>query len=162
MSVQVTYGSKLTVAETLPGGDLASNARTVTHNGNDTAGAFNAGSTPPVSQIAAFSIPMVNGAATINLRALLGTNAAAVDGNGLKAQFVKFINPGTNANPITISKGAANGYDGFGADFSITLGPGGELLLKLNSYGDVISDGNKTLDLDGTGTQALTMELVNG
>jgi hypothetical protein len=85
-----------------------------------------------------------------------------VDLNGLKPRAVLFENPATNANPITIAVGASNGYTGFGADYSETLQPGQKVLKRLGSAGTAVSGTVKTLDISGTGTQALKYQMVAG
>lgn len=162
MSVSAAYASTLTVTEVLSDATLSSSGNRVIHDANSTSGTYNSGSTPAITKRARLAYTMTAGAATIDLRALIGTNGAAVDGNGLRAQFVKIINPITNANAITISKGASNGYDGLGSSFSIALVPGGELLVKLNDGGADIGATNKTLDLAGVGSQVITGEVLMG
>jgi hypothetical protein len=85
-----------------------------------------------------------------------------VDGTGLRVQAIKLSNPAANANAITIAKGAAAGYTGLGANFSLTLVPGAEAMLFNNDGGADIGAANKTLDLTGTGTQSLSVGVVLG
>ena len=162
MSVTVSYASTLTVSEILATNVADMSDKTVVHSGYNSSGTYNAASSPPSTTVAAFEQALSSGTATIDLRALLGTNNIAVDGNGLRAQFIKFRNKSTNANPITIAKGASNGYDGLGAAFSIALAVGAEFLMKLNDGGNDIGATNKTLDLTGTGAQVLECEIVMG
>lgn len=162
MSVTVTYKSELTVIEALSAGVAAASDKSVTHSVFNTTATKTAVSTPPVTQVAAFDQALVGGAATIDLTNLSGTNLAAVVGTGLRIQFLKLKAATANANPITISKGASNGYNGFGANFNLELAPGGEALLFANDAGGDVAAGNKTLDLAGTGTQVMECEFVLG
>ena len=162
MSLAVAYTSGLTVTEVLADADLNASGRTLTHSANSTSGSFNSASTPPVTTRARMNYTMVSGSGSIDLRALIGSNGAAVDGNGLRAQFVKLTALGTNANAITISKGVSSGYDGLGAAFSISLMPGAELLVRLVDGGSDIGSSNKTLDLAGIGSQGIVGEIVMG
>lgn len=162
MGLSVTYRSDLTVVETLTENAAALSDPNVTHseyNARLTAGGT---STPPVTKVASFEQALTVGAATIDLTALVGTNGAEVDGTGLRVQFLKLRAKSTNANPITISQGAVNGYDGFGTDFSLTLQPGAEVLLRTLDAGGDIGGANKDLDLAGTGSQVLECEFVLG
>ena len=161
MPVSVAYNSSLTTVET-----LATNA---THqSGSVTAqlatslAAQTSASTPACTARAGADVALSSGTHTIDLTALTGTNGAAVDGTGLRVQYAKFLNPATNANPITIAEGGTNGYDGFGASFSITLVPGAEVLIRTKDAGSDISSTKKTLDLTGTGVQALSYEIIMG
>ncbi len=156
--------AKLTVTETLSTNVPAASAPDIIHS------AFNiartnqtSSSTPPVTKIAAFEQALAAGAATIDLTSLTGTNGAAVTGEGLRVQYMLLVPKSTNTGVITISKGAANGYDGFGADFSIELpaGAGGALLIN-DDNGSDIAAGNKTLDLAGTLVESLQVVIVMG
>jgi len=164
MSVTVTYLAKVTAVETLETNVPAAAAanRKVTHSLFDTSKTLDGSSTPPATLVAAFEKALAAGVATIDLRALVGTNNVPVDGNGLRVQVLRIRAKSTNANPITIAKGASNGYDGFGAGFSLTLAPGAEQQLFTNDGGGDISGTNKTLDLTGTLTQALEVEIILG
>ena len=118
--------------------------------------------TSGITKGAGFTKAMSGGAATIDLENLTGSNGIAVVGTGLRVQEAVFYNPATNGNPITISFGAANPYDGFGADFSATLAPGAACHLRTADAGSDISGANSDLDLAGTTTQALTCFLALG
>ena len=165
-SVSLSYTGALTVTETLDPAlvpDAADANRKITHNAYNTNGLSLSGSTtPPVSLCASFLKALSSGTGTIDLTALVGTNGVAVDGTGLKVRAFKFINPATNANPITIAKGASNGYALAGSAFSVTLAPGQEIQAYLKDGAPAIGSGAKTLDLTGTGTQALQCQVVLG
>jgi hypothetical protein len=166
-TIKLTYQVTATVAETLdaakvPGAASAA-ARTLTQaNFNRASAQLTGTTTPPVSLAALFSKALAAGVATIDLTALDGTNDLVIDGSGLRVQLLRVRNPATNANPITISIGAANGYDGFGAAFSLTLAPGAEATLYANDSGSDIGATKKNLDLAGTLAQALDVEVVMG
>ena len=164
MSVTVTYVSTLTAAEVLTTNVPDAAAPTVTHNGFNSSATLNAASTPSVSKMASFQKALSGGAATIDLTALVGTNGAAVDFTGLKAAAVKFQNPATNANAITVKAGASNAYLLHGASWSIILQPGEEYLWKAGvvNAAPTVGASLKNIDLAGTGTQALNCELIAG
>jgi hypothetical protein len=134
----------------------------VTFDGGNETKTLTASSTPPVTAHAVGQQALSSGTGTIDLRSLTGLNGVAVDLNGLKPTAILFENPVANANPITIAKGATNGYTGLGANFSLTLQPGQTVLLDLVAAGTAVSGTVKTLDLSGTGSQALKYQMVAG
>jgi len=164
MSVQATITQNVTAVETLDENMHASAASRsqVTHDGFNTTVVLNSTSTPPASEVGCFEQDLTAGAATIDLTAMPSTNGATVDGTGKRVQAAKFKNPSDNANNMTITEGASNGYDGFGASFSIILVPGAEVTIFTNDGGTDISGTNKTIDIAGTSTQTLEVSLVLG
>lgn len=160
-TVQVNVGSTLGVAETfsagLPGQNTAAFAPL-----NETL-SLNAGTTPPASQHATFNAALTAGAGTIDLTNLPGITAGeVVNGTGLKVQVAKFLNPLTNANPITLKFGALNPYNLLGASWQVSLAPGQSLLVNGNAATPAIAAGAKNIDISGTGAQALSVHLVLG
>jgi hypothetical protein len=164
MSVSLNYATKLTVVETLeanvPG--AAEVNRRVTHDQFNANLALSAGTTPPVTKVAVFQKALAAGVGTIDLTALTGTNGAAVDLTGLKVQAAKFRNPATNANAITVTFGSANGYLLGGSAWKFILEPGMELVVFGNDKTPDVDGTHKTIDLAGTLTQALDVEIVAG
>jgi len=162
MSVQAILTSNLTVQETIIGAD--SNAQTIQFSGlNENGVAYNAGTAVPVSKQSNFSQALTSGAATVNLAALPGlTSDETVVGTGLRIQLMKISAPATNANPITIAKGASNGHTGLGSSWSQTVKPGQTALFQLDSGGTVIASGDRTFDLAGTAVQVLNFSIVLG
>lgn len=162
MSIVVNYASTMTVLETLTVGVPDVPNPVITHSSFNTSGQFIGSSTPPASKVADFQQALSGGVATINLTALTGTNGIAVDFTGLKVQFVKFINPSTNANAITVTFGASNAYLLHGAAFKYILQPGEEVMFKGLSTTPTVSASLKNIDISGTGTQALNVQLIAG
>jgi hypothetical protein len=162
MSVTLNYTSKINSTEVLEANMPAATDKTVQHGGYDTVVQANGSSSPPVSKCAYFEKALSGGAATIDLTALPGANNATVDGTGLRVQYLKFRNKSANTHKLTLSKGATNGYDGFGASFSLELAPGGEQLVRAVDNGSDIGASNKTLDLSGTGTEIAEFAVVLG
>lgn len=162
MSVDVNYSSKITTTEVLATNMTEANDATVRFNGMDTTATLNASSTPAVTKAAFFAQALTGGAATVDLTALTGANGATVDGSGLRVQLLKAQNPSTNTGAITIAIGASNGYDGFGAAFSVAVDPGAEILIRTDDAGSDIGATKKNLDLSGTGTEALTLGIIMG
>ena len=166
-SSSLTYSVTATLIEVLPAaqapGAASEAARTVTQAGfNAAQRVLKSDTSPPVTCGALFQQALAAGVATIDLTALDGFNDKVINGTGLRVQLLRVKNPATNANPITVAKGASNGYDGFGSAFSVTLQPGAEVTFLTNDAGSDIGSANKTLDLTGTGTQALDVEIIMG
>jgi 2-succinyl-5-enolpyruvyl-6-hydroxy-3-cyclohexene-1-carboxylate synthase len=166
MSVNVTYRSDLTVAEVLETGvsGVATAAKkTVTHDKYNTGPTtLSAATTPAASKVAEFEAALTAGAASIDLSALVGTNGATVVGTGLKVQAFKFRAKSTNTGPITIAKGASDGYGLLGAAFSVALAPGAEMQSLTAGGSPAVGSSAKTLDLSGTGTDVLEVAIILG
>lgn len=162
MSVKVQYDSNLTVRETLETGVPAATDAEISISGYNTSAALNATSTPTATKVSAQAVALVAGAKTIDLTALTGTNGVTIDGTGLKVVLCKLQNPSTNANNIVAKFGASNAYlFGNDAAWRHRLEPGDEILLKFNAN-PAIDSTHKNIDLSGTGTQALNVEIVLG
>jgi len=117
----------------------------------------------PVTKTSSDSIALVAGAKTIDLTALVGTNGAAVDGTGLKVQWVYMENPSTNANNMTFVKGASNGYELFAdAAWKVTLKPGQSFAAILYNTSPAVGPSAKTIDVTGTTTQSFIFQVLLG
>ncbi len=163
-TITVLYASKVTVVETFSGAVDGDNTSTFAAQNEEAT--YTASTTVPVTKHSPPStVTLGSGLATIDLALLPGITAdETVVGTGLKAQFIKFTNPSTNANKIVISNGASNPYriDGATTTWSIPLAPGQTVLLSLNDAGDDVAGSHKTIDLVGTGSQTLTVQIVLG
>jgi nitrogen fixation/metabolism regulation signal transduction histidine kinase len=162
MTVALTLASTITVVETVANSYVDSTDQTLKYTGLNTSLTLNGASTPAVSKQAQFQQALTSGAATVDLRALVGAAQSEVDGNGLKVRAVKLRGKSTNANPITISEGASNGYALFGSGFQLDLKPDQEILAYLKDGAVTIDGTHKTLDLAGTGSQILEIAIVLG
>lgn len=162
MSVSVTYAATCTVAETLANntGSAPASTRVVTHTDYNETASLTAATTPPVTTVAAFLLTLTAGAATIDLRALTGTNGASTDGNGLKVQILRFKNLG--ANIMTLTPGASNGIDLLGSASSLAVPAGGHFMMYFNDASPDISSTDKTIDVAGTGSQTAEVTIVMG
>jgi len=107
--------------------------------------------------IAGTAITVVQTTATLSSGAVTIDLTAAPYSGGTKVPIRMYmLNPASNANPITIAKGASNGYTGFGSSFSLTLAPGESAALNALT---ALSSSVKTLDLTGTGAQSLVVQV---
>lgn len=167
MALTVTVASTLTIAETLPTntGSAVDAKRVVTHEAYNVARTLTATTTPPVTTQASFLLTLSGGLATIDLRELVGTNGASIDGNGLKVQELRIRNLG--ADPMTFYEGATDGHNLFSVNSG--AGVGGQVVfasgfahLETYDHGDDISATTKTIDVIGTGSQTAEITIVMG
>jgi hypothetical protein len=172
MAIQsVTYRGKLDVVEVPSGAGIAPTS-VVNHtlfSGGVTAGrddVYGPTTTPACNAVADFQQALASGAATIDLTALPSFGGSTQSFNGKKVVAVKFRNPSTNANAITITQGGTNPYGLLGTTFSITLQPGQEFLFgpqaAITANTPVVSATVKAIALTGTASQALDVLLVAG
>lgn len=120
------------------------------------------GSGPVATKAFHGTVPLVAGALTLDLTALVDpTIADPIDMTGLKLKFLQVIADSGNANAITIAPGASNGYTGWvGAD-GLSLNASDQEMLVRNA-GIAVDSTHKTLDLAGTGTQSATLVMLFG
>jgi hypothetical protein len=164
-SISVAYAAGVTVTETVgstPATASSGSNATLVHDQFNKTATLTSSTTPPVTKHAAFEKALAAGTGTIDLTALAGTNSGTIDGTGLKVQVAYFKAKAANGNPITIDVGDSNGYELSGSAFSITLQPGQEALIYGNDATPDVASGDKVLDLTGTGTDALQVEIVLG
>lgn len=161
MAVEAVLTANLKVVETLTNPALDVGDKTLTFTGYNDSKTLNATSSPVATKSAVFAQALTAGAATIDLTALVGTEGT-VDGTGLKVRAVKFRGKSTNANPITITTGAANGYNLPHALFSYQVYPGCWVEAYFADSAQTIAAGDKNIDLAGTASQVLECVIVMG
>lgn len=166
VAAKITHGMRVSEEIASGGTAVPSTAKALIHDQYNTEVILSTGSTPAVSATASFLVTLSSGAATIDLTALTGLNSATVNGTNLQVRAIKFRSPSSNANVITVKKGASNGYqigmaDGANA-FNVSIPPGGDFSCYLAANGVVISSSAKTLDVSGTGSQTLECQVVMG
>jgi len=164
MSVSLQYRVNTTVTEqveTNPPSSQAARCR-VEHDRLNASADLDAASSVPVTKVANFDQALTAGAATIDLTALPGINGATVNGSGLKVQLLRVQAKSTNANAITLTEGASNGYELAGNAWKAAVQAGQELTFYANEKAPDIGSGAKTIDLAGTETQALEVLIVMG
>ena len=105
-----------------------------------------------VTRIAAFTVTMTSGTATIDL-----TNVGGVNLTGKKLSKIQVTAATTNANAITIATGGTNGYAPI-SGYSEVLSAGESSTVEPLDAPTVAS-GVKTLDVTGTGAQKVTVYL---
>jgi hypothetical protein len=165
VSLSVAYQSKARITETLEGVFVDPADATVAFNGLDESGTLTGATTPPVTKHSEGELTLSSGTGSINLVALPGKTAEeTVVGTGLKVQVLKLRNKSTNANKITVTKGASNGYslNAAGDAWTVVLDPGQSALFLLDDAAPDVASGARLLDVTGTGAQVLEFEIVLG
>jgi hypothetical protein len=160
MGVTATIASTMATIETLTDGGIATSNNTVTHNRYDQSHALNSGTSVPITKCAFFLGALDTGAATIDLTALVSTNAAVISASGLKVQGFRVKNLGANA--MTFEVGDSNGYELAGAAFSVTLAQGQHFQFFGNDAAPDVSGTAKTIDVSGTGSQTFECSILVG
>lgn len=152
--------AQLNVVRTFQGQGINGGDKTVSVNNFNGGSSLTGSTTPAITKDAELQLALSSGAVTLDLTAVADPDLGNVSFNGLTIQQMLLTNPASNANPISIGKGASNGYTGFGATFFVTLQPGSSLAINL--AGSAVGGSSKTLDLTGTGAQALNIQLTGG
>jgi hypothetical protein len=161
MSVTLAYSAQVSVTETIENTPTSSSP-SITHSAYNTTQNLTGATTPPVTKIAGGLATLSAGALTLDLTALTGTNGAAVTFSGLKVQAFKFKNKAANTGAMTLTEGAANGYELAGNTWKMVLAPGQEFLFFGNDAAPDVGGAAKTIDITGTGTEAGEFVAVAG
>jgi hypothetical protein len=163
MSIVTSYKSQLSTVETLADTpSAATNYKKVTHAAYDTEDTLNATSTPPGTKCAFWQETMTDGAATIDLTALTGTNGATIAMTGLKVQVFRATALGTNGNTVTVAAGT-DAYNLAGDGWTVDLEPGQEFVFYGNdATPDVASGSADEIDISGTGTDKINFSVICG
>ncbi len=163
MSVRASYPGPISVLETLTGTYISSADNTVTMQLGTGPLLLDGTTTPAVTKATIFAQALTAGVATIDLTALPGLTAEEIiSGSGLKVRMAIFRGKSTNANPITVTFGAATAYLLLGAAFKFIVSPGQEVQMYLGDSAPTISGSLKNIDLAGTLAQVLEVGLVMG
>lgn len=160
MSVTLSLALTHTARETTTS-ILTAASSEVTHNSYNVSKSLTGASAQPVTKVGGGELTLSAGAGSINLAALAGVGGT-VDMTTLKVQSAFFRNKSTNANPITIVVGAANGYELLGATMNIVLKPGQWIAIDGNEQTPDVAAADRTLDVSGTGSQVLEYQIVAG
>lgn len=163
MSVDVTYDSRLLIAETITVGVDGADNPVIYHGGPESDFAslarFTGTTTPDVVDHVTKVFTLTAGAYTLDLTSMVGTGSVAKDGTTYKVRFLKITNNHATQT-LKVAKGASNGHTGFGSDFAVTVDGAGEITLKFGSV--AIASNNKTLDFTGTGSNTFNLSVVYG
>lgn len=162
-TISAAYSSSIAVTETFSSASSADN--TILVNGISETGTLTASSTVPATKHTYYTLTMSGGTGSIDLTSLPGLTAdETVVGTGLKLQLLKLKVPTSNANPVTIAKGASNGYGlpVAGTTWTVTLSPGQSAMFYLADLAPDVASGARILDVTGTASQTLEVGVVLG
>lgn len=162
-TISVRSRSELSVTETFSGAEAGDPTATFAPQNTDVV--LTASTSVPVTKHAEYDLAMSSGTASINLAALPGkTVDETIVGTGLKLQKLIVKNKSTNANKITVAKGASNGYglSSAGDTWSIVLNPSQSARFDLDEGGPDVASGERLIDVTGTGSQVLSVQAVLG
>lgn len=167
-AITAHYDLKLDVEETLALGlALAAGETEYTQKTTEiTRGTIKASSAVPATKAFSDSVNLVAGAATLDLTALAGPAGTTIDLTGLKVQAIKLACPASNTAGITVDRGASNAYNLFGEDNGsaeqVEVLPGCAVLLYQNDKLEDVDATHKDVQLAGTGTESIEIQLVAG
>ncbi len=160
-----TYNITVSGIQTLDTGiSSGSRDRTVEHSNINTQKSLtgtSSSSQPAVTKMVWGNQALSGGAATLDLTALTGTNGATVDFTGLKVCVAKFKNPSGNA-AMTVKFGAATPYNLGGASWTFILAADSEMTIYSNEGSPDVSGSAKHIDLSGTDSEVLEVQLFAG
>lgn len=163
-TISVTVGNEINVVQTFSTAEASD--QTATFNSSSSTDAYTASTSVPVTKHAKYTLTLSSGSGTIDLTSLPGITAnETVDGTGLKLQKMRLANPSANANKISVTNGASNGYRTDGAttnSLTVALAPGQSVLLEFDEAADDVGSSHKTFDVTGTGSQTLSVHVVLG
>lgn len=165
MSVSLTYGLTATGVETLETNVFALGANTkrqVTIDALNQSLSLNASSTPPVTKVAFGEVSLSAGAATLDLTSLTGVNGKTVSLSGLKVQIIVLVNKSTNANSMSFTEGAVNGYALAGASWLLALQPGQHFCMYGADATPDVAVADLAIAVTGTGTQTFQYLIYAG
>jgi hypothetical protein len=162
MGVTASYVSNLTIVENITRQEASSSNSKITYDQLNTGITLDGTTSPAVTKQASFRQAMTTGAATVDLTAITPQGEAAVTGNGLKVMAWKIKAPLTNSAVVAITVGASNGLTLMGSAWKESLQPGQEVSGYCAGLGTTIDSTHKTLDMAGTGTDALDIQFVFG
>lgn len=119
-------------------------------------------SSPDATVVYKGTVTLTAGAATLDLTALTDSSGATIATTGLKVRAIKVKPTGTNANAITLSEGASNGYELFGDGWKVAVQATSHFLAYLGATAPDVATGAKTIDFAGTLVQSCDVMIVFG
>ena len=141
---QALITSKIEVIEVLSNTTLSD--PDVTHALNDDH-TLTASSTPDAELVYSGVQALTAGTATIDLMALTNTEGTTIITNTKIVRAIKIKATAGNANPITLTEGASNGYELFGNGWTVALEAGDHILAYLGANAPAVSASTKDIDL---------------
>jgi len=160
MSVRATYNGGLTVREVITTDVEAAESPTIINDQFNRNTTLSATTTPAVTKSINRTLAMTSGALTIDLTSLVGAGGVAVDFTGLKVRCIKVQNPSTHT--LSVASGASNGYTVSSGTWKFQAPVGGEGQAYWADGGIAVDSSHKTIDIAGTGSDTVNIQLVAG
>lgn len=165
-AVEALYDFKLTVNETVAFALDHVTDPTVERKIDPGTGTLKAGTTPAATKTYDETITLAGGVGAIDLTSLTGPLATTTTFSGLKVQLVKLSCPSGNSAGITLDRAAATPYNLFGADNAsaeqVEILPGGAAMFYHDDEAEDVDATHKDVQLAGTGTDQIRVQLVAG
>lgn len=160
MSIQASVHCGLVVEETVAVGDVPGSI--VIRYDTTHVTRLNATSTPAGSEVWSDGRQLTAGVDTIDLTDLATQNRTDKDFTGMKLLALHIQANAANAGALTFTEGATNGYALLGASGSVSIPPGGELLLRYGDGAPDVGSSDAQIDVAGTDTDGYTVIMVVG
>jgi len=120
------------------------------------------GSTPDAELVYFGTQAMTAGALTIDLTALTNSEGATIASTGKKVRAIFMVPTSTNTAAITLTEGAANGYELGGNTWKLALTDEQFAFIYLGADAPDISASVKNIDVTGTGTESIRLGIIFG
>lgn len=157
MTVYAKHTLELRVQETLTLPNTNA-AETLIHEISTPKGTLSSATPVAVTKAWSSRVQLSAGALTLDLTALTRTNLPNVDLTGLRVKAMKIVPVAANTAAVTLTVGASNGYQAFGAiaDGKISLAAGsGAAFIFGNTELPAVGASAKTIDLASSDVDAL-------
>jgi hypothetical protein len=107
-------------------------------------------------------VALSGGTATIDLKALTNVEGDTIITEAKKVRAIAIKPTVGNANAITLTEGASNGYELLGNGWTLALEDGDVFSVYLGDNAPAISDTTKNIDMSGTAVQSVSIIIVFG
>lgn len=118
--------------------------------------------TPDGELVYSVTQALTAGSATIDLKSISNTEGTTITTEAKKVRAFAAKATSDNANPLTLTVGASNGYTMLGAGWKVILSASDTFAVYLGDNAPAISDSVKTIDLSGTGSQSVDIVIIFG
>lgn len=156
VSVDVNMTIRATNQPTVAG----ASSPAITYDAYLTRKSLSGSSTPAVSAVTGLLKTLSSGSATIDLTSVpdvVGTQSMS----GLSLRTLYLSATAANSGSISIQTGATNGYPLFGSSGKVTLPPGDSIAMCLSDT-NAVDGTHKTIDLAGSGTDSIQVQMTFG
>jgi len=122
------------------------------------------GTTPDVEDLYGGRVTLDTGAATLDLTGLTTEEGVALTFLGKRIRAIALKAPSTNTGAITLTSDVADGLDFLGADYVISVQPGGCIVAYVDpsTKTDAVAADKDTISFAGTGSEYVDILLIAG